>query len=61
MSRDTIAATLKIHRAGDFMPKGREYIAEWLRQVAEEIENRAEDFSGKYTANYVIVNRNNND
>lgn len=45
---DLYAASLTIYRAGDMTPKGRAWVAAWLRRAASELVREGKDYGPRF-------------
>lgn len=55
---EDVIAELKIKDASKFTPRGRQYLADWLRDQAASLEKEADQYSDHYRASYVVPRRN---
>lgn len=49
-TKDTSAAVVTIHGAGDLTPTGRKAIAAWLSRQARFVESHGKNFSKRFVA-----------
>ena len=59
MTTETVAAKVTIHRAGDMTEEGRKAIADWLRQMAEQLEEEGHNYAPRFNGRYIGVDSDN--
>lgn len=52
-STEKVAATLTVHRVADMTKKGRKEVSNWLRRLADDIQEHPESFAKTFRARYL--------
>lgn len=59
MTNETVAAKVTIHRASDMTEEGRKAIGDWLRKMADDLEESGHDYASCFTGRYVGIESDN--
>lgn len=59
MTTETVAAKVTIHHAADMTEEGRKAVADWLRKMADSLEEDGHNYSPKFTGRYIGLSSDN--
>lgn len=51
--KQNVAASVTVYRVGDMSMKGRKAVCDWLRKLADDLQNEPEAFAKTFRARYL--------